>query len=475
MSKAILKRRTLLKQLGASAFLAGPVFRATLSEAQGSFPLRLILLNIPGGVPHVGGAGSDGGPDFFFANQQGSGRSETLAKPFATLQSDIIVVDNARQPAAEMVSAFYELEGHGGGCRTMFGGEGAGQGCGGPNACGTREEDAYTYGTATTIDQVVAAQVGASTRFGSLHFGSLWDKGQQGDHAESFFLNGQPVRPMSDPAAAFLRLFGNGVPAATGQSSGEPAVSPQALNDYYRGKSQLDKLRAEIEAIKQLAGSSEQAKLDAHLAALRDLEKSLPNIGGGQGMAGASCQLPSTPDVQLLDAKHDSYPMELPETSSAFNQIAFQAINCDLTRVLGLQWLSSGDHLPRFGWLGLKLDHHGMEHGSSPPEYYTAQAWILDQAAQFITMLKNTPEGTGSILDNSVVYLTSEMTEGNHIHSPAFQLVMGKAGGQFSPGRRIDATGHTVNDVMLSLIRAMGVQAATVGDPQFNGGALPLG
>ncbi len=480
MANAILKRRTLLKQLGASAFLAAPVFRSVLSEAQTNAPLRLILLNIPGGVPHVGGPGSDAGPDFFFANELSAGRTGQLAMPFAALQSDMIVIEGSKQPASEMVSGFFELEGHGGGCRTMFGGKGEGQGCNGPNACGADEASSYGYGTATTIDQIVAAQIGAATQFSSLHMGSLWDKGQGGDHAESFFLNGQPVRPMSDPTAAFMRLFGNGVPAGTAPASGPPAVDPAVLNDYYRGKSRLDKLRAEIEAIQKVAGSGEQTKLDAHLAALRDLEKSLPNITGGQqGMAGASCQVPPAPMVMQGvanpdDPTHASFTMELPQTSAAFNQIAFQAINCDLTRVMGLQWLSSGDHLPRFEWMGLKLDHHGMEHGSSPPEYYAAQTWILQQCADFVTMLKNTPEGSGSILDNSVIYLTSEMTEGNHIHQPVFQLVMGKAGGQFKTGRRISAADKNNNDVLVSLVNAMGVKVATVGDEKFNTTPLSL-
>jgi len=89
-------------------------------------------------------------------------------------------------------------------------------------------------------------------------------------------------------------------------------------------------------------------------------------------------------------------------------------------------------------------------------------------------MLKNTPEGTGSMLDNCVVYCTSEMTEGNHIHSPVFQFVAGKAGGQFTTGRRIDASGKTNNDVLLSLVKAMGINATSVGDEKFNGGALSL-
>lgn len=466
MSKAILKRRTLLKQLGAAAFLATPVFRSVLAEAQTAFPLRLILLNLPGGIPYK--AGADGTPDFFF---------DTLAKPFAALESDMIVIDGAESPASEEVSAFYELEGHGGGCRTMFGGKGEGQGCNGPNACGTSEADAYGYGTATTIDQIVADQVGTNTKFRSIGLGTLWDKGQGGDHAECFFKNGQPVRPFGDPLVAFTQIFGGGTPppvsTTTGTSTTPTAPDPALINQYARGRSRLDQLLAEVNEIKSIAGTNEQAKLDQHLTSLRELEKSLvdPNAGPGGGggigvMPGGACATPATPGNGAAD--------DIRTASAAFNAIGYQAINCDLTRVLDMQWLSSGDHLPRFEWMGLKLDHHGMEHGSSRTEYAAAQTWIFQEMANFLTLLKTTPEGSGNMLDNSVVYMTSEMSEGNHVHNPVLQFVAGKGGGQFRTGRRLDATGKTNNDVLLALVKAMGVNATTVGDAKYNNGAISL-
>ncbi|MDX2055107.1 MAG: DUF1552 domain-containing protein [Polyangiaceae bacterium] len=475
MHRALLKRRSLLKQLGAAAFLATPVFRSALTEAQTSFPLRLILLNLPGGIPFKGG-GDGGGLDTYF---------DGMYKPWAALESDMIIFDNINNAAGDKVAGFWELEGHGGGCRSMFGGAVNDQGCGGPTECGA-EDNAYRYGTATTIDQHLAMTIGQKTQFPALHFGSLWNKGQGGDHSECFYNNGQAVRPMDEPAEAFSRVFGAGLPMPSTTPNAPMAPPDPALVALYeRKKSRLDLLYAEIAEIKAIAGSDEQNKLDQHLSALRELERSLVNpLGGsaGSGMPGASCAIPPMPVIgppptatsQQGTGPVDYSNYDIRAYSKAFNDIAYQALNCDLTRIVALQWLSSGDPFPRFDFLGCKGDHHGMEHSSNGGEYIKAQTWIFEQMAAFVSMLKATPEGNGTMLDNSIVYLASEMGNGTHVLSPALSTIIGKGGGAFRTGRRVDAQRRNINDVLLTVVQTMGLNATVVGDPEFNTGALSL-
>ncbi len=497
MSKAIFKRRSLLQQLGAAAFLATPVFRSVISEAQTTFPLRLILLNLPGGIPYKGGTADGNQLDTYF---------DGIYKPFAALESDAIVFDNINNHAGDMVATYFELEGHGGGCRSMFGGAVKNQGCGGAAACDAgidpNNEAAYNakvlgYGTATTIDQQLAGVIGGRTPFTSLHFGSLWDKGQGGDHAECFYNNGQAVRPMSDPLAAFTRIFGNGLPtgggtpAPTSTATLPTTPDPALMNLYQRGKSRLDLLYAEIAEVKAIAGADEQTKLDLHLTGLRELEGRLPMVGamggpgtmGGPGaMPGSGCALPAMPMAAApttATSQQGSGPVDyvnydIQSYSSAFNDIAYQSLNCDLTRIVALQWLSSGDQFPRFQFLGCNGDHHGMEHSANGGEYIKAQTWIFGQMAAFVNKLKATPEGNGSMLDNSIVYLASEMGNGTHVLSPALSTIFGKAGGAFKTGRRVDAGGRNINDVLLTVANTMGLGATTMGDAEFNGGALSL-
>lgn len=471
MSNALMKRRTLLKRLGAAAFLATPVFRASLARAQAKPPLRLIMLNIPGGIPFK--PGSETQLDTYF---------DKMLKPFAALESDMIVFDNIQNKAGDLVATYWELEGHGGGCRSMFGGAVKDQGCGGTTSCGA-ESLAYRYGTATTIDQQLVKAIGGRTQVPALHVGTLWDKGQGGDHRYCFYNNGQPVRMIGDPMVGFSTLFANRAPATTTPTSmtptGAPAPTgpdPALLKLHAQGKSRLDALAAEIADLKALAGPSEQIKLDQHLTAIRELEKKLPATSpttGGQTPGGTPAPAPAP--GKSCGAPTSPLTGDMRAISTAMNEIAYQAINCDLTRIVGMQWLSSGDPFPRFGFMGLKQDHHAMEHSGNGTEYIQAQLWILDQMAQFVTMLKNTKDTDGSsILDNSIVYLASEMGEGTHVLSPALSIIIGKAGGAFRTGRRIDMNRRNINDVLLTILNTMGVNATTVGDPMFNGGPAVL-
>jgi hypothetical protein len=466
----ILKRRSLIKQLGAAAFLATPVFRAVISEAQTSFPLRLVLLNLPGGIQWRPGGG---GLDTSF---------DTMYAPFAQFQSDSIVFDDINNRAGDLVAGFWELEGHGGGCRSMFGGAVRDQGCGGSNPCGPEIvdgqhwPDAYHYGTATTIDQLLGQQIGHRTPFDSVLVGTLWDRGQGGDHAECNYLNGKAVRPMSNPMSAYERLFGAGLPSAAPPP--EPGQEPQGPDPamvalYQRGKSRLDFLTAEVTAVKAIAGMDEQAKLDQHLTSLRELERRLPDVGGvgGAGLEtkpGAGCALPGG-NASTTDAT------DMRAVSTAFNEIGYQTLNCDLSRILVMQWLSSGDHIPRFQFMDLRSDHHGMEHSETGSEYRQAQLWIFAEMAKFIKMLKDTPEGDGNMLDNSIVYLASEMGNGGHTLSPALSAIFGKGGGAFRTGRRVSMGGRNINDVLTTVVRTMGVNVPYVGDPEFNGTPADLG
>lgn len=476
MKNAVLKRRALLQQLGAAAFLATPVFRSVIAEAQTTFPLRFIMLNLPGGVPFRGASESQ--LDTYF---------DGIYSPWASLEADMIIFDNIQNQAGDKVATFFELEGHGGGCRSMFGGAVNDQGCMGTAACG-EESLAYRYGTATTIDQHIATAMGQTTPYSSLHFGTLWDKGQGGDHAECWYKNGQVVAPMSDPMTAFSRLFGNGLPTGGGASVPAPtgtapaAPDPALVNLYARGKSRLDLLFAEMAEVKAIAGRDEQNKLDQHLTALRELEAKLPQPGGGGGVLmglnakpGASCALPDPSSAMGNTGlgQMNAVGVDIRTVSRAFNDIAYQSINCDLTRVMGMQWLSSGDTIPRFEFLGCSTDHHAMEH-TNGGEYIKAQTWIFDEMVKFVTLLKSTPEGNGNMLDNSIVYLASEMGNGTHILSPAFSTIIGKAGGAFSTGRRVDAGSRNINDVLLTIANTMGLNVTQVGDPEFNKGAISL-
>ncbi len=444
MSQSLIKRRTLLKGLGAASFLAAPVFRATLAEAQAA-PLRLVVLEFPGGASMVGNQG-------IFSYDQ-------MLKSLAPFSSDILILENLVDPQTGGVDL-----GHG--CvRVHLTGDGRGV---------SEDEFSFTPPTLTSFDQAIAATIGKNTRFSSLEFGvSSVSPPQDGfDRSNIIWSKGVSIPAVQDPATMFSRLF-SGAPAPPAPTGSTPADADavaklQALNA--QRQSILDLLKAQVTDIQGLVGSAEKRRLDEHLSALRELEKSIMSVSGGNGggtgvvvTPGASCGAPS------LGGGTD-----VPAVGAAMSELLYQAINCDATRVASLQWLTSGSTVV-FTWIGGTRDHHAMQHAPGP-DLVAAQNWLMSQIAVVIKRLKETPEGSGSMLDNCLVVVTSEMGDGEtHINHPIPMLIAGKAGGQLRTGRSVDLKGANRANLGLNIGSLMGAPLSNWGDPAWVTGPLELG
>lgn len=455
MSKALMRRRSLLKQLGAASFLATPVFRASLAEAQAA-PLRFIVITFPGGCRDQS--------NFSFGR---------YLSPLAPYKSDILLFENVRNACVP------EGWGHGGEQTILTG-----------NGVGVSEDVPATQfpSNFVSVDQMVAQAIGAKTRFGSLQFAIQTDQPPKGDdppvRSRIAFSNGVPVAPVQDPKIMFTRLFGSGKPMPPPPAPGTPSapVDMQELAKIQAAalqrKSVLDLLKDQVSTIKGVVGTQEKQRLDEHLNALRELEKSLPVIPGSDGttvpvpgdggpepVAGSGCKAPAPFDKALTD---------VPAVGAAMNELVYQAITCDLTRVATLQWLNTGTDMA-FPWAGVSKSHHDCQHHPDA-NFDKMQTWLMSQVAVLIKRLKDTPEGNGSMLDNSLVFLTSEMGDAA-AHSTKFvpALLAGKAGGAVRPGRTINAANGTHNNLLLSIANAMGLKLTTIGEAKYCTGAYNVG
>lgn len=458
MSKTLLRRRSLIQQLGAAAFLATPVFRSVLAEAQSQSPLRLILVHLPGGVSYLSpGVTGRGILDSSWSYNK-------VLSPLKSLESDIVIFEDMSYPTAEVVTTFAEMDGHKAGRRCMFTGS---------TDQVSHELSTNPFGQSTSLDQLVANAIGMRTKFGSLNLGVLTER-TLGESARWVCFNkGVPIEPVGDAASVFARLFPNATaPVPPSGQVPDPAATAEILSLRARGQSRLDQLKREVAAIQAIAGVDERQKLDLHLTALRELENSLPAAGtGGPVFQGAGCSAPNVGAPSPTD--------DLVGTGSAMNELLYQAVNCDLTRIATIQWLSSGDDTVMYPWLGVNQSHHQMEHGwvdaaSTHAAYDKVQTWIVEQIGVLLKRLKDTPEGDGSMLDNSLVLVMSEMW-GTHEHDPVIGLIAGKAGGAVRTGRSLNAARAPHNNMLLSVANTMGLNLTSLGDPMYCTGALSLG
>ncbi|MDX2050859.1 MAG: DUF1552 domain-containing protein [Polyangiaceae bacterium] len=418
MANSIMKRRDLLRTLGAAAFLAQPVFRDTFAEAQPSaFPLRFVVLTVPGGVYHKvsGDAGNFG--------------FDTTLKSFASLESEMLFLDDTWNE----------------------------QCCGGAAPHSESTASVLSGSGPTSIDAVVGPKLGATVKFSSLQFGVFTGA------PASTGRDNTTAPAVDEPAVMFNRLFGGSLPTPAPTTTGT-ATAPPAVDTGARRRALLDHLKGEVQLIKQLASTKEQQKLDQHLTSLSELEKQIPTTmtGGtfpGGGVVGATpsvgCKAPTSPEASS----------DLPVILTQQLDLMYQALACDLSRVATSQILKSGCQSITFPWLGVSADHHALEHNFSP-DVDTVNTYFFDQYAAFVKRLQATPEGSGTMLDNTLVFLTSELASGgDHNSNPGILATVGRAGGGVRAGGRRIGYGQAPHvRALRSIANALGVDHEFPGD-----------
>lgn len=290
--------------------------------------------------------------------------------------------------------------------------------------------------SAPSIDQVISAHLAgtqsaslphATFRVGSTAYGSPYYRGAK-DRINGF----------DDPLEAFNFIF-------DGVSTGEP--TPEELRRKAIRQSTLDGLADDYRRLRQRVSSSDRQVIDAHLDHLSALENQL------------NVQVACTPPENV-----PSNPAGLRERADLLADILVATVRCGLTDVANIQigdidtpWtLNAG--ASGMG-VGHSFGHMARDIGPNGPKADKYQAW-MDQAlenrqwrmgvfARVIAGLDDPDflEGGNTILDNSLMLMTSEFSAASK-HSSYNQpiLLAGSAGKQLQTGRYVNYNQHAVSD-----------------------------
>jgi hypothetical protein len=417
MSQLRIGRRAFSAALGAS-LIAGSFIEAARARARQpaeNIAKRLIVFFTPNGTVHQYWRPTGSGETFSFV-------PGGILEPLASHASELAICDGVD---------FVGFDNHAPGMAGMLTGNG-----------GT--------GTATrgmSVDQYVAASLGAGTRFDSLEFGvqtSAW--GGQVQTRMSYSGAGTFVTPEDRPLNAFQRMFGD--------VTGNPGdVDKLAL----QRRSILDVVKGDLGDLYPLLGRDEQLKLDQHLDALRKTEQGMTSVG--------------TCDAYAND--------NFPAVGRAQMDLLVTALACGLTRVASIQWAHTVSPTV-FRWLGLAEGHHDLSHKDDSnvqgvADFVAAERWYAEQFAYLLTALSavSEPGGGGSMLDNSVVLWAKELADGRRHDGKSVPFILaGKAGGYWKTGRYLDFGGAPHQKLLVSVCQAMGLTNPTFGDPSNGTGPL---
>ncbi len=262
-------------------------------------------------------------------------------------------------------------------------------------------------GGARSIDQELALRTLAPGRFGSRVYG--FDYTPNSTVAPFSFLGpGQATPVVADPGTAFADLMGYIAP------NGGTTQSRAALIASLR-PSVLDSVAREYELLAPRLDAAGRQRLNDHRDLVRQLQTSL-----GASVA-AKC-----------DPTYDASAT----TTSQLLQMIRLAFACDLTRVA--TFIARVPQCPEIGYPANETvhgyAHQSIEGATSCGTTYNpvaAQAMVdlgvfyANSFASLLTALDGVTEGSGSLLDHTIVVWITELGTPTHVHHDNFTVIAG--------------------------------------------------
>ncbi len=255
-----------------------------------------------------------------------------------------------------------------------------------------------------------------------------------------------PLPAETSPVKLYNRLFG---------SFSAPKDDPTAAVRA----SVLDAVKDDAKRLQQRLGANDRRRVDAHLNAISELRQQL------MALPPSAC----TPPAAVTETNRDqngAEPMEA--VNKAMADLLAIAWACDLNRVATFQFSGSvGDCA--YPMLGIPDNQHHITHDNGrKDEVHECVKFYVKNFAYLLERLQATPDGTGNLLDNSVMMMTTDVAEGwSHSIDDMPILLAGRAGGALKSGIHYRSTnGRNTSDVLLTVMQAAGTGVSSVGANQ---------
>lgn len=427
--RAELSRRAVLRGAGAALalpFLESLGFRRFIASAQAAPPpQRLLFYYVPNGM-HM--------PAFTPAATGTEYTLPPILSPLAPFKNELLIL-----------SGLTNLPGRP---------DGAGDHAGGTSAfltCAKANKSDSDIRLGVSVDQLAAAALGAGTRFPSLQLGldggssgGVCDSGYGCAYTTNISWSGPrtPLPKMSDPRVVFDVLF-------RGEDQGQ---TPEQLERRrQQRKSVLDLVRSDATRLSARLGGADRRKLDEYLSAVRQVES---RIEGAIPICGA--------------AKRPADTLRFDETARAMADLMVLAFSCDLSRVVSYMW-GNGLSNRSYAFVGAPGAHHELSHHQNNPDtlakLQTINTYEMQLLAYLLDGLTKAKEAGGSLLDRTLIVLSSDVSDGNrHNHDDMPLLLVGRLGSAITPGRHLRYPGQPLSNLYLSILQAIGAPQPRFGD-----------
>jgi len=308
----------------------------------------------------------------------------------------------------------------------------------------------------TSLDQIYAQKSGQDTAVPSMQLcienvdqagGCFYGYSCAYTDSISWASPTEPLPMIRDPRAVFDQLFGVG-------------ATPEArARRRQRDRSILDWVTDSVGQLKGTLGPADRARLNDYLEDVREIERRIQKVEA-LNSSGEARELPAAP-IGVPDAydEHVKLMFDL-------QAVAFAA---DITRVFAFK-LSRDVSNRVFKEAGVTTGFHIASHHNDRDdrilEFSKINKYHVSLLPYFLEKLKNTPDGEGTLLDNSLILYGSPMGNPNvHNHKRCPLFFAGHAGGRLKGQLHLKASdGTPMANAMLSALQILGVEIDSFGD-----------
>src|SRR5688572_2626666 len=311
----------------------------------------------------------------------------------------------------------------------------------------------------TTADQIAARVIGKTTQLPSLELTVDFPTQGSCDSGDCFYVNTiswrnetTPNPAETHPRIVFERLFGDG------------GSSAQRMARVKSTGSILDSIMDEVNSLGKTLGRGDRTKLNEYTDAVREIEQRIQNT-----------EAQGAHNISLIDR-----PVDVPESFDDYTKMMLDlvalAYQADITRVFTMIFareLSTRS----FAHIGVPDQHHPVSHHRNDPDMIVKKAKIdtyhVQLLSHFLTRLKSTSDGDGTLLDHSLTLYGGGMGDGNlHRHFDLPCLTAGNLGGKLKTGyHHAYRDNMPMTNLLLTILDRAGAPIEKLGDST---GALTL-
>ena len=305
-----------------------------------------------------------------------------------------------------------------------------------------------------TVDQVAVRHIGQDTPLPSLELGIEGSSASCGEGWSCAYRDSMswadehtPLPLERNPQVVFERLFGDGKDADARAKSRMQAASI------------LDGVREQAASLQRQLPADDRIRLDQFLTDVREVERRV-DLAGQQ--AESNIDLPPTPV---------GIPTDFEQHIKMMLDLQVLAWQTNMTRISTLM-LAVENSNAVYPNSGIRDAFHPLSHHSNiqanKDKLAQLNAYHVSMFAYLLQRMRETPDGDGTLLDNSMLMWGSGMSDSNvHNHDPVPLVVAGGGAGTIAGNRHIrvpESRREPVSNLLLTMLQKANINVERFGD-----------